>query len=277
MRRFLIVLNVLLIFVLIGGGLLLWRGVHIDETVVFLPVERPARTELTLRSETRLSEVRHERMELGGQRIALSFVGSDEGPLIVSCFGNASDRYQHGVDYASKITPHGQALMWDYPGYGDSDGDARVAPVEAAARDLTRWIGDTIKDRPIVFWGHSLGGFVCSNMAAQAARVDAVILETTAPGIEAVAKAWTPGGIPLRVSFDEALMRYDIPAALQSVDAPVLILGAGRDRVLPVDLSRQLSEALPNATYLELPLATHFSAGFDPQAQAAVEALLSGL
>lgn len=277
MRRFLIVLNVMLLFVLIGGGLLLWRGVHLDETVVFLPVDRPDRTELTIRGEDRLNSVRHERMALGGQEIALTFVGDDEGPLIVSCFGNASDRYQHGVDYASKVTPFGQALLWDYPGYGDSEGVARVAPVAAAAKDLTGWVGETVKNRPIVFWGHSLGGFVCSNMASQAARVDAVILETTAPGIEAVAEVWTPGALPLRVTFDEALMRYDIPAALQSLDAPILILGAGRDRVLPVELSRQLSEALPNATYLELPLATHFSAGFDPQAQAAVAELLSGL
>lgn len=277
MRRFLIVLNVMLLFVLIGGGLLLWRGVHLDETVVFLPVDRPDRTELTIRGEDRLNNVRHERMALGGQDIALTFVGDDEGPLIVSCFGNASDRYQQGVDYASKVTPFGQALLWDYPGYGDSEGVARVAPVAAAAKDLTGWVGETFKNRPIVFWGHSLGGFVCSNMASQAARVDAVILETTAPGIEAVAEVWTPGALPLRVTFDEALMRYDIPAALQSLDAPILILGAGRDRVLPVELSRQLSEALPNATYLELPLATHFSAGFDPQAQAAVAELLSGL
>ena len=277
MRRFLIVLNVMLLFVLVGGGLLLWRGVHIDETVVFLPVERPERTVLTIRREEGLPTIRHERLDLSGQRVAASWVGADEGPLIISCFGNASDRYQHGVDYASKIIPHGQALLWDYPGYGDSTGQARVAPVEAAARDLTRWIGENIKDRPIIFWGHSLGGFVCSNMAAQAKRVDAVILETTAPGIEAVAKAWTPGALPLRVTFDEALMRYDIPAALKSVDAPVLIIGAGRDRVLPVELSGQLSDALPEATYLELPQATHFSAGFDPQAQAAVAELLSGL
>ena len=277
MRRFLIILNVMLLFAVIAVGIFLWRGLHIDESVVFLPVERPDRAELFLRGESQLDSVRHDRVQLGGTEVAMTLVGDDQGPLIVSCFGNASDRYQQGVDYAAKIAPFGQVLLWDYPGYGDSGGVARVESVEAAARDLVPWVQAHAKGRPIIFWGHSLGGFVCSNMASQAARVDAVVLETTAPGIEAVAKAWTPGNIPLRVSFDDALMRFDIPAALQNVEAPILIIGAGRDRVLPVELSRQLSDALPEATYLELPNATHFSAGFDPQAQAAVAELLSGL
>ncbi|MEL6686118.1 MAG: alpha/beta fold hydrolase [Pseudomonadota bacterium] len=277
MRRFLIVLNVMLLFALIAAGLFLWRGLHIDESVVFLPVERPDRTALTLRGESQLDQVLHDRVTLGGETIAMTLVGEDVGPLIVSCFGNASDRYQQGVDYAAKITPFGQVLLWDYPGYGDSSGEARVAPVEAAAKDLVSWVEAYAQNRPVIFWGHSLGGFVCSNMASQAARVDALILETTAPGIEAVAKAWTPANIPLRVTFDEDLMRFDVPAAAKRVNAPILIIGAGRDRVLPVELSRQLSEALPDATYLELPNATHFSAGFDPQAQSAVAELLSDL
>ena len=81
--------------------------------------------------------------------------------------------------------------------------------------------------------------------------------------------------MPLRVTFDPALERYDIPAALSDVRAPILIIGAGRDRVLPVELSRELAVAIPRATYVELPEATHFSAGFDPRAQKAVAAMLA--
>ncbi|WP_366523817.1 alpha/beta fold hydrolase [uncultured Algimonas sp.] len=165
--------------------------------------------------------------------------------------------------------------MWDYPGYGDSSGVADVASVERAAAALVPLIEARAAGRPLVYWGHSLGGFVCSSLAARSARVDAVVLETTAPSVRAVAEAWTPGGLPLRVTYDEALLAYDIPAALADVDAPVLILGGGRDRVLPVGLSRQLAAALPEATYLELPDATHFSTGFHPDARAAVATLLA--
>ncbi|MEM9600879.1 MAG: alpha/beta hydrolase, partial [Pseudomonadota bacterium] len=92
-----------------------------------------------------------------------------------------------------------------------------------------------------------------------------------------VARAWTPKGVPLRVTYDEALLDFDIPRSLERFAAPILIIGAGRDRVLPVDLSRELASTLPQARYLELPEATHYSAGFDPRTQKAVAELMAGL
>ncbi|MEM7728897.1 MAG: alpha/beta fold hydrolase [Pseudomonadota bacterium] len=275
MRRFLIVVNVMLLFVLILAGGLLWRGLHIDDSVVFMPVQRPDRDVLSIRGQEALSDVRHDRIAFGGLDIALTTVGPSEGPLIVSCFGNASDRYEQGADYAAKILPFGQVLLWDYPGYGDSGGKPGADALERVVGDFVPWIEAQAGSRPIVYWGHSLGGFVCANLAARTRKVAAVVLETTAPSVGAVARTWTPSGLPLRVTYDAALSRFDIPDALAGVDAPVLILGAGRDRVLPVSLSRELADALPRATYLELPEATHFSAGFDPRAQAAVAALLA--
>lgn len=277
MRAFLIVVFVLIGFALAAGWFLFLRGFHIDETIVFMPVQRPDRVALNIRGEDDLINMTHERVDLGGETIALTTVGLDEGPLIVSCFGNASDRYEHGVDYVAKIAPFGQVLLWDYPGYGDSSGTATVEAVERVTAALVPLIEARASGRPILYWGHSLGGFVCSNLAAQTDQIAGIILETTAPSIRSVAAAWTPERIPLKVTFDEGLLRYDIPVALTSVTAPILIIGAGRDRVLPVALSRELAGALPRATYLELPLATHFSAGFDPTTEDAVRDLLSRL
>jgi pimeloyl-ACP methyl ester carboxylesterase len=277
MRAFLIVIFVLICLALVAGWVLFSRGLHIDENIVFMPVQRPDRIELSIRGEDALINLTHERIDLGGESIALTTVGLDAGPLIVSCFGNASDRYEHGVDYVAKIAPYGQVLLWDYPGYGDSSGAATVDAVARVTAALVPLIEARAAGRPILYWGHSLGGFVCSNLAAQTGQLAGIILETTAPSIRSVAAAWTPESIPLRVTFDEDLLQYDIPEALAGVDVPILIIGAGRDRVLPVALSRELAEALPNAAYLELPMATHFSAGFDPYTKDAVRDLLNRL
>lgn len=277
MRAFLIVVLVLICLGLAAGWALFLRGFHIDEDVVFMPVQRPDRAELFIRGEEALINLSHEQVLLGGEAIALTTVGLNEGPLIVSCFGNASDRYEQGVDYIAKIAPYGQVLLWDYPGYGDSSGAASVATVDRVARDLAGLVQARAAGRPIIYWGHSLGGFVCANLAAQTENVGGIILETTAPSIRSVAAAWTPARIPLRVTFDEDLLAYDIPTALSRLDAPILIIGAGRDRVLPVGLSRELADALPNAAYLEIPLATHFSAGFDPSVKDAVRHVLDRL
>jgi pimeloyl-ACP methyl ester carboxylesterase len=276
MRALLIVVLVLVCLALAAGWALFLRGFHIDENVVFMPVQRPDRAALSIRGEDTLINLTHEKVLLGGEAIALTTVGLNDGPLIVSCFGNASDRYEQGVDYIAKIAPYGQVLIWDYPGYGDSSGTAGVAATDRAARDLAVLVKARAAGRPIIYWGHSIGGFVCATLAAQTEDVGGLILETTAPSIRSVAAAWTPARIPLRVSFDEGLLAYDIPLVLQNFDAPILIIGAGRDRVLPIGLSRELADALPNAVYLEIPLATHFSAGFDPSVKDAVRHLLDG-
>lgn len=274
MKKLLTVVVVLVLLVATAAALLLWRGFHIDENIVFMPVQRPDRAELSIRGEDALTNLTHEKVLLGGEAIALTTVGLNEGPLIVSCFGNASDRYERGVDYIAKIAPYGQVLLWDYPGYGDSSGKAGVQAVDRVARDLVALVQARAAGRPIIYWGHSLGGFVCSTLAAQTEDIGGLILETTAPSIRSVAAAWTPKRIPLSVSFDEDLLAYDIPAVLRHFNAPILIIGACRDRVLPIGLSRELADALPNAAYLEIPLATHFSAGFDPSVKDAVRQLL---
>ena len=253
----------------------------IGATDVFAPQRHAARPDaqgLDIRGEDELGPLRHERLDLGGQRIALSSLGAPgEGPLIVSCFGNASDRRVNGIDYLRKLQPHGEAVVWDYPGYADSTGVAEVEVFDAVIADLMPVLAERAGDRPLVLWGHSLGGFVCAQMTARSDAVDALVLETTAPNVRQVAREWLPVGMGRLIPIAGALKRYDTPAALADFDGPVLILGAGRDRVLPVSLSRQLAEALPRARYLELPEATHYSAGFDPRAQAAVAAMLDGL
>ena len=264
---------------ILGVGAGLANGLHIDEGVVFQPRPHIPREALTLRGEDQFDAVRHERVELGGQTLAISTFGPDAGPLLVNCFGNAADRRSSGEQYAGKLAPHGQALLWDYPGYGDSAGKPSVGAIEAAAPELVALIEARAGDRPLIYWGHSLGGFVCSTLAAQSEQADALVLETTAASIRSVAKAWTPEGVPLRVSFDQSLLRFDTPAVLDGFTAPVLVIGAGRDRVLPVELARELAETLEadglDVRYLELPEANHFAAGFAPRAQAAVAEVIA--
>ena len=263
----------------------------LDESAVFFPYQHEARlnpADLTIRGEGELGALRHERLALGGDQIAVTTLvpasldqatlgEAGVGPLIVSCFGNASDRRLNGIDYLRKIAPFGEAVIWDYPGYGDSTGTAEAARFEAVIEDLVLELDRRAGDRPLIFWGHSLGGFVCAQMAVRSQAVDAIILETTAPNVRAVAREWAPLGLGRIVPIDDTLKAFDTPQALAEFDGPILIIGAGRDQVLPVELSRQLAEQLPKATYLELPQVTHFSAGFDPQAQAAVKEIVDGL
>ncbi len=112
-------------------------------------------------------------------------------------------------------------------------------------------------------WGHSLGGFVCADIANKAESIDAIVLETAAQNIDEVVDARTPKLIKpfIRPRINEALQEYDVIKSLKDFDGPILVLGAGQDEILEVDLARDLAERLKlggaNIRYVEFPNASH--------------------
>jgi pimeloyl-ACP methyl ester carboxylesterase len=190
---------------------------------------------------------------------------SAQRPLVVHCAGNAGDRYNSGADYASTAITNADVFVFDYPGYGDTPGPANAANFEASATALTNHIAMLSENRPLVFWGHSLGGFVCARLAASMPQADGLILETTAPNAQAVAKAWTPSYARLfvRTQVVPSLASYDVVSLAAQVKGPVLVLGAAKDGVLPVTLARQVADGLKsakaNVTYKEFPNARHMN------------------
>ena len=261
-------------------------AMNIGDDQVFMPPSLDsARTGMAFEGEETLATefdatVTHEIVEFGNTPIAVSRVsapGSASAPLIVSCPGNAADRPRTGTDYASKILPFGEAVIFDYPGYGDSGGTPTATNISRIGKPFMDWAAAQAGSRPLILWGHSLGGFVCAEFASRSDAVDAVILETTARNVGEVGRAWKPWWAPVRLRPTDDLAAYDTADALADFSGPVLILGAGRDGVLPVELHRSLAAALPRATYLELEGATHYSAGFDPRTVAAITELVDSL
>ena len=221
----------------------------------------------------------------GGERVAYTLVERDDPsrPFIVHCGGNASDRYNSGVDYALETTPFGDVMLFDYPGYGDSTGAPSAASFEAMAAPVIEFALARAENRPLVFWGHSLGGFVCARLAAQTPGADGLILEASARNAEEVAHAWTPWYARPFMHIDVAptLASYDNAAAAAAFGKSVLILGAGKDGILPVELARALAEAVEEkggaATYVELANANHINIGQQPGFKPAVSAYFASI
>lgn len=209
----------------------------------------------------------------GASRVAVTFYSNAaqpntaalaSRPLVVHCAGNAGDRYNTGLSYATKALPWADVLVFDYPGYGDTPGPASAGAFEAVAKTITDHVTAISGERKLVFWGHSLGGFVCARLAASVPGADGLILETTAPNAAAVAKAWTPSyaRMVVRTQVAPSLASYDVVGDAARVNGPVLVLGATKDATLPVALARKISDGLKSrnatVTYQEFPDARHF-------------------
>lgn len=221
------------------------------------------------RRDTRLPmTIKHQFADLGGEHIAVSQVvkatAKAEEPLIVHCGGNARDRFNSGMIYSAKVAPWGEALLFDYPGYGDSTGKPTVAAFGAVLADLGPWLDARAKGRPLVVWGHSIGGLICAKIVSLSREVDAIILETS--GLSPVAMARNKAAIVpfLNVSVKGGFEAYDIGELLKGFDGPVMVVGAGKDQTLPVVLSRDLAKMLKeggrDTTYVEIAEAGHTNA-----------------
>ena len=218
-------------------------------------------------------------LRLGGQDIAVEIVpGTGEAetkPLIVYCGGAGFTRARYGRWVGEALAAYGDVLLWDYPGQGESTGFPDPFTAEAVVRGLARWAGAQAGDRPVVVWGHSLGGFVGAQLVRHF-KADALVLETTAPDPQGALEAT---GVTVPREYKRLLpllARYNIPASLKGFRGEVLVLGAKQDKVLPVALSRELAESVTGATYVELDT-THYGALSRAKTKAAVAALLGRL
>ena len=232
------------------------------------------------------SQVTHDVLKSAQAHIAITRVERPDTarPLVVHCGGNASDRYESGSLYAQKIIPFADVLMFDYPGYGDSSGRADAQSLRAANRMIADYVkSDFAARRPLILWGHSLGGFVCADMVQHFGRVDGIILETTATNAQDVSEAVVPwyAKIFVRPQVAESLSAYDMVETLKDVEAPILILGAAKDKTLPVELSRKLAEGLTSAgrdlTYIEFSEGNHISVPTQTNYHAVIDGFVARL
>jgi fermentation-respiration switch protein FrsA (DUF1100 family) len=137
----------------------------------------------------------------------------------------------HGYGY--------RVLAIDYRGYGTSEGTPSekglYLDAEAAVREAAR--SDT--QRPLVFWGRSLGGAVAA-AAARAHAPDGLILESTFPDKASVIRT----ALVLRALNVFASYRFDTVTMLKGFRKPVLVAHGDRDTVIPFGLGRELFERL---------------------------------
>lgn len=172
--------------------------------------------------------------------------GRADAPLILYCGGNLFRRGVSGAQVAAELASFGDVLMFDYPGSGDTPGQASFATYRDAGEVIaaTARAQADAEGRRLIAWGHSLGGPICAE-AARVIRADAVVLEATTPtaraAVDSMVGLWRP---IVRVHLAEPLTTVDVPATLDGYSGKVVVLEASRDTTLPPVLSRKLAHDL---------------------------------
>ncbi len=161
-------------------------------------------------------------------------------------------------------------LLFDYRGYGQSEGTPSEVGTYRDARAFRAWLRRREppphgESRPVVYFGRSLGAGVAAWLAVEDPPT-ALILETPFTSVRAMANATVPGaGYLFRT-------RYDTLARIARVRAPVLVLHGDADEVVPFAYGRAVFAAAPEPkAFFAIPGARHndtYVVGGEPYWQA---------
>lgn len=249
-----------------------WPDARLAKENIVLPVHAPPPGAETL-------SLRYSEGAIGATRVRS---GRADAPLILFCGGNMFRRSAGAGPRGEILAPFGDALMFDYPGYGDTaglDSYASFRAVGEVVSDEARRQADA-EGRRLIVWGHSLGGVVCAE-AARRVRADVLVLEATTPGARDTLDHQVGLMRPfVRVTLAPALQAIDVPASLDGFEGRILVLEAGRDDTLPPALSRALARRLESrgrrVQRLVFPRAEHDDIGRQPDFVARMQAALAG-
>lgn len=165
---------------------------------------------------------------------------NSSAPTLLFFHGNAGNITHRLPNIASLVQLGIQVFIFDYRGYGKSQGRPTEQGVYAdaiAAYDYLLSRNDIDKNR-IVFFGRSLGGAVAVELATRR-PCDKLILESTFTSIKDMTKIMF-GGLPVHYLVRT---KFDSLTKITRLQIPLLILHGNQDQVVPFTLGERLFHA----------------------------------
>ncbi len=171
--------------------------------------------------------------------------------------GNGEDANQNlwlGAQFRDRL--NASVLVFDYRGYGQSEGAPNEKGVISDGIAAQRWLAKRVNLEPIeiILFGRSLGGAVAV-AAAEQLGARAVIVQNTFANMTDVAAEHYPL-FPVRWLMRN---RYYSQQRITHYDGPFLQFHGTNDIVVPIALARPLFEAAPSKQkhFVEIPAGMH--------------------
>ena len=141
-------------------------------------------------------------------------------------------------------------LAIDYRGFGKS---TPALPSEAMAYEDARaawdWLAQQYPGRPRYIFGHSLGGAIAINLAAQVGDEAGTLVEGTFTSIPDVVSSYKWGWLPLGPLITQ---RFEAVDRVAKIGSPLLVVHGSEDSTIKPELGRKLFEAATGPKRFEL-------------------------
>lgn len=221
----------MLIRILIGGGLIYLSmnvfALFVSNRMIFVP-QNPSYDQLP--NEVKITSG-------NGERITAVFLENPRAKhTILFSHGNAED-LGNVVPFMRQFQLLGYSvLMYDYRGYGTSEGSPTVRKIHQDIAAAYRWLVEEKKIAPesIIAHGRSLGGAPATWLAAHH-TVGGLVVESTFVSAFRVKTRW-----PL-LPWD----KFNTLRQMKKVACPVLVMHGKEDEVIPFWHAQKLYAAAP--------------------------------
>lgn len=190
-------------------------------------------------------------MRLGDDLVDISVTRLDvpgQKTGVVYCGGNGFRKGNIGEAVFTAFEPAQSTLIFDYPGYGESGGEATFQEFERAtnllAKEVEQWRERSGFDS-ILFWGKSFGGTICARIAALYSNDSRLVLETTYNDLQSLVNS--KAGIfkkLIHVNLDPRAPDFYINNSLRNYLGPVAVLMSADDPVTPAKESMYVAQLL---------------------------------
>ncbi|MCK4373244.1 MAG: alpha/beta hydrolase [candidate division Zixibacteria bacterium] len=176
--------------------------------------------------------------------------GDGGAPTVLFCHGNAGN-ISHRLETIECLAALGaNVMLFDYRGYGQSDGAPSETNMYADAAACYRWLTGSqgVRSDQIVLFGRSLGGAVAIELAS---RVDCagLIVEssfTSAKEMGRLMFPYFPIGLLLRYEFNSI-------QKIGQINCPLLVTHSPSDDLVPFAMGRRLYDrAVDPKRFVEL-------------------------
>ncbi|MEM8865711.1 MAG: alpha/beta hydrolase [Planctomycetota bacterium] len=169
----------------------------------------------------------------------------DQSDRVVLYFHGNGEQVADNADLISFLSEHLNAtvFLFDYRGYGKSEGKPHEEGLIADGIAAQRWLADRT-GKPadeILLVGRSIGGGVAVACAAELGA-EALVLQSTFNRLTDAAANHFPW-LPVRLLMRN---RYDSMKRIQQYDGPLFMSHGTADSVVPIELGRQLFDAAPS-------------------------------
>ena len=227
----------ILLIIFIAYSILAWSVYFMQSSFMYRPVRNVPYTPADM-------GLLYEKVALKTEdslKIAAWFIPCEKAKMtVLFCHGNGGNM-AHRLDTINILNELGlNCLIFDYRGYGDSQGKPSENGTYLDAQAAWKWLTHKkgIRAEQIILFGRSLGGSVAANLAAGTDPAG-LILESAFTSFPAIGAKYYPY-LPVKLF---AAYNYNTVESLKNVNCPLLVMHSKRDEIIPYEFGPQIYEA----------------------------------